>query len=67
MKQDAEGAPVIKMVNIILMNALELGASDIHVEPFEKVVRIRYRVDGKLEEAKAPPRTVFSALVSRIK
>ncbi len=67
MKADAEDAPVIRLVNLILMNALELGASDIHVEPFEKVVRIRYRVDGKLEETKSPPRNVFSALVSRIK
>ncbi len=67
MKFDAEDAPVIRLVNLILLNGLEAGASDIHVEPFEKVVRIRYRVDGKLEETKAPPRNIYSALVSRIK
>ncbi len=67
MKTDAEDAPVIRLVNLILLNGLEAGASDIHVEPFEKVVRIRYRVDGKLEETKAPPRNIYSALVSRIK
>lgn len=67
MKADAEDAPVIRLVNLILMNGLEAGASDIHVEPFEKVLRVRYRVDGKLEETKNPPRSVFSALVSRIK
>jgi len=67
MKSDAEDAPVIKLVNLILINALEAGASDIHVEPFEKVLRVRYRVDGKLEETKNPPRSVFPALVSRIK
>lgn len=64
---DAEDAPVIRIVNLILMNALEAGASDIHVEPYEKVVRVRYRVDGKLEETKSPPRKLFAAIVSRIK
>ncbi|MEX2015485.1 MAG: ATPase, T2SS/T4P/T4SS family, partial [Candidatus Hydrogenedentales bacterium] len=67
MKADAEDAPVIRLVNLILMNALEAGASDIHVEPFEKSLRVRYRVDGKLEETKNPPKSVFSALISRIK
>ena len=66
-KADAEDAPVIRLVNLILVNALEQGASDIHVEPFEKILRVRYRVDGKLEETKSPPRNVFPALVSRIK
>ena len=67
MKSDAEDAPVIRLANLILVNALEAGASDIHIEPFEKVLRVRYRVDGKLEETKNPPRSVMSALVSRIK
>lgn len=67
LKSDAEDAPVIRLVNLILMNALEAGASDIHVEPYEKVVRVRYRVDGKLEETKSPPKSIFSAIVSRIK
>lgn len=67
MKADAEDAPIIRLVNLILVNALEQGASDIHIEPFEKVLRVRYRIDGKLEETKSPPRSVFPGLVSRIK
>ena len=67
LKADAEDAPVIRLVNLILVNALEAGASDIHVEPFEKILRVRYRIDGKLEETKCPPRNVFPALCSRIK
>ena len=67
MKNDAEDAPVIRLVNLILVKGLEAGASDIHIEPYEKVVRVRYRVDGKLEETKNPPRSIFSAMVSRIK
>ncbi len=66
-KADAEDAPVIRLVNLLLVNALEQGASDIHIEPFERVLRVRYRIDGKLEETKSPPRNVFPALVSRIK
>ena len=66
-KADAEDAPIIRLVNLVLVNALEQGASDIHIEPFEKVLRVRYRIDGKLEETKSPPRNVFPALVSRIK
>ena len=66
-KADAQDAPVIRLVNLILVSALEQGASDIHIEPFEKVLRVRYRVDGKLDEVKSPPRNVFPALVSRIK
>lgn len=67
MKNDAEDAPLIRLVNLILVNGLELGASDIHIEPYEKVIRIRYRVDGKLEETKNPPRNLASAIISRIK
>jgi type IV pilus assembly protein PilB len=67
LKNDAEDAPVIRLVNLILVNALNLGASDIHIEPFEKVVRVRYRIDGKLEETKNPPKNLLSAMVSRIK
>lgn len=67
MKADAEDAPIIRIVNILLVNALEQGASDIHIEPFEKVLRVRYRVDGKLEETKSPPRSMFAGIVSRIK
>ena len=67
LKSDAEDAPVIRLVNLILVNGLEAGASDLHLEPFEKVVRVRYRVDGKLEETKSPPRNMYAAIVSRIK
>ena len=67
MRADAEDAPIIRLVNLILLNALEAGASDIHVEPFEKVLRVRYRIDGKLEETKNPPRNTLAALISRIK
>jgi type IV pilus assembly protein PilB len=67
LKADADDAPVIRLVNLLLVNALEQGASDIHIEPFEKTLRVRYRIDGKLEETKSPPRNIFPALVSRIK
>ncbi len=67
LKADAEDAPVIRLANLLLVNALEQGASDIHIEPFEKVLRVRYRIDGKLEETKSPPRSVLAALISRFK
>lgn len=66
-ESEAEEAPVIRLVNHILTNAIETRASDIHIEPFEKVLRLRYRIDGKLEEAKSPPKNVQPALISRIK
>lgn len=66
-KAGAEDAPIIRLANLILVNGLEAGASDIHIEPFEKVLRVRYRIDGKLEEAKSPPRNLMPALLSRIK
>jgi type IV pilus assembly protein PilB len=64
---EAQDAPVIRLVNLILVNGLEAGASDIHIEPYEKILRVRYRVDGVLEETKNPPKSVQSALVSRLK
>lgn len=67
MKQDAEDAPIIRLVNLILLNGLDRGCSDIHLEAFEKSIRVRYRVDGKLEEAKSPPKSTQSALISRFK
>lgn len=66
-ESQAEEAPVIRLVNHVLTNALELRASDIHIEPFEKMLRLRYRIDGKLDEAKSPPKNVQAALISRIK
>lgn len=64
---DAEDAPIIRLVNLILKQGLESGASDLHIEAFEKEVRIRYRVDGQCEVKKAPPKTMYPALISRLK
>jgi len=63
----AEDEPVKKLTRLILFNGLERSASDIHIEPFERLIRIRYRVDGTLEEAKAPPKTLQHNLVARLK
>ncbi len=63
----AEDEPVKRLTRLILYNALEQGASDIHVEPFEKLVRLRYRVDGALEEAKGPPKALQQNLIARLK
>jgi len=65
--EEAEQAPIIKLANFIMAKAIEEQASDIHIEPHEKTVRVRYRVDGKLEEAQSLPKTVHAALVSRLK
>lgn len=62
-----ESAPVIKLVNLVITEAVSMRASDIHVEPFEDRVRIRYRIDGVLVERDSPPRRLLGALVSRIK
>ena len=67
MQAEAQDAPVIRLANLILVKGLEARASDIHIEPFEKVLRVRYRVDGMLEETKSPPKSVQSALLSRFK
>lgn len=64
---EAQDAPVIRLVNLILVAALESRASDIHIEPYEKTLRVRYRVDGMLEEQKSPPKSVQSAFISRLK
>ena len=63
----AEDEPVKRLVRLILFNALELGASDIHLEPYETSIRLRYRVDGTLEEAKSPPKHLQSKLIARLK
>ena len=63
----SDESPVVKMVNALIHQALKEGASDIHVEPFEKKVRVRYRVDGLLRDTIAPPKRMQSSLVSRIK
>ena len=63
----AADAPVVRIVNSILVEALRKRASDIHIEPMEKKIRLRYRVDGVLYENPSPPKSVQSALSSRIK
>ena len=65
---DAESdTPVVRFVNKLLMDAIKLGASDIHVEPYEKRLRVRYRVDGVLHESVSPPISLANRLVARIK
>ncbi len=65
--ESAEGAPVIRMVNAMLIEALRTRASDIHLEAMEKSSRLRYRIDGALVERPSPPKSYHNALVSRIK
>ncbi|HTG90575.1 MAG TPA: type IV-A pilus assembly ATPase PilB [Vicinamibacterales bacterium] len=65
-KQGGE-APVIKLVNVVLMSAISKGASDIHIEPYEKEFRVRYRIDGILYNIMAPPMKMRDAITSRIK
>lgn len=60
-------APVIKIVNLIIYNAIKMKASDIHIESFEKRVLVRYRVDGALEPAMEPPKKMQKAIISRLK
>jgi type IV pilus assembly protein PilB len=62
-----EEAPVIKLANLILVQAIKERASDIHIEPFEKMVRLRYRVDGALVDRTSPPKNMQVALMSRLK
>lgn len=64
---DTSDAPVIRLVNQMISKAVKAGASDIHIEPFQEVLKIRYRVDGILYEMLTPPKAFQSALVSRIK
>jgi type IV pilus assembly protein PilB len=65
--QQGEEAPVIKLVNVILLSAIQKGASDIHIEPYEKELRVRYRVDGILYNIMQPPMKFRDAITSRIK
>jgi type IV pilus assembly protein PilB len=67
MLESAEDAPVVRIVNSILIEALRKHASDVHIEPMEKKIRLRYRVDGVLYENPSPPKSVQSAILSRIK
>src|SRR2546423_40399 len=63
----SEDAPVVRLVNVLLADALQRGACDIHVEPYEKEMRIRFRIDGVLYDVMHPPMRLRDALISRIK
>ncbi|MEM6330596.1 MAG: GspE/PulE family protein [Planctomycetota bacterium] len=67
LEADEASAPIVRLVQLMVSEAVQLRASDIHVEPFEDRVRIRYRIDGVLVERDSPPRRLLSALLSRIK
>jgi len=64
---DENSAPIVRLVQLMIQEAVQLRASDIHVEPFEEIVRIRYRIDGVLHKRDSPPRRLLGAIVSRIK
>ncbi|TDK20621.1 type II secretion system protein GspE [Luteimonas aestuarii] len=63
----ASEAPVIRLVNLVIQRAVELRASDIHIEPFENRLKVRYRIDGVLEEGESPPSNLTAAVISRVK
>jgi len=67
LSNEAGQGPVIKMVNMVISNAVKVRASDIHIEPFERMIRVRYRLDGVLHNQPAPPKKYQNAVVSRIK
>src|SRR5262249_7127363 len=64
---DDSDAPVVKLVTLVIQEAISLRASDIHIEPFVDRIRVRYRIDGVLVERDSPPRRLLAPLVSRIK
>ncbi|HEY2124038.1 MAG TPA: ATPase, T2SS/T4P/T4SS family [Chthoniobacterales bacterium] len=64
---DAADAPIIRMVSMLLVEAHRSGASDIHLEPLDKKFRVRFRIDGVLQEMQAPPKRLQSAIISRLK
>ncbi len=67
LEEMAEGSPIINLANVMILNALKDGASDIHVEPDSKLLRVRYRIDGVLHEVMSHRKDVHAALISRIK
>jgi type IV pilus assembly protein PilB len=67
LERAAEEAPIIKLVNLLLTDAVKRGASDIHIEPYEKEVRVRFRIDGVLQSVMTPPMRLRDAITSRIK
>jgi type IV pilus assembly protein PilB len=64
---EGQNAPVVKLVNTLLAEAVRMGASDIHIEPYEKNMRVRYRIDGVLHEVMEPPIKLRNAIISRLK
>ncbi|RMG97618.1 MAG: type IV-A pilus assembly ATPase PilB [Deltaproteobacteria bacterium] len=66
-QKESAQAPVVKLCNLILLNAINKGASDIHIEPYEKTYRVRYRIDGVLHEEMHPPLKLKNAITSRLK
>jgi type IV pilus assembly protein PilB len=65
--KQGEEAPVVRLVNVVMMSAIQKGASDIHIEPYEKELRVRYRVDGILYNIMSPPMRLRDSIVSRVK
>jgi type IV pilus assembly protein PilB len=65
--KQGEEAPVVRLVNVVLMSAIQKGASDIHIEPYEKELRVRYRIDGILYNIMSPPMKFRDAIASRVK
>jgi type IV pilus assembly protein PilB len=67
LERSASDAPVVKLVNLILLDAIQKKASDIHIEPYEKDFRVRYRIDGVMYEVMKPPKKLQNAILSRVK
>ena len=67
LQAQVEEAPVVKLINAVLTSAVQKGASDIHIEPYEKELRVRFRIDGALREIMRPPMKMKAALTSRVK
>jgi type IV pilus assembly protein PilB len=67
LKESADEAPVVKLVNMVLVDAIRKGASDLHWEPYEKELRVRFRIDGVLHEMLSPPKRLEPAIISRLK
>src|SRR5207253_11469954 len=66
LKESADQPPLVRLVNMILVDAIRRGASDIHLEPYEKVFRVRFRVDGVLHEIMIPPKRLEPAPIPRV-
>lgn len=67
LRVEADDAPVVRLVNLIMLRAMKEGASDIHIEPRERTLAVRFRIDGRLQEITPPPKSMQAAVISRIK